>query len=161
MEKLYYDRNTLAAEENANIISGAEEVGGVQETEEERRIKDEEMNLRKEWEEQVSDFTASDLLTVKVKAKKVYVYIYYFYYQNFYEQIAVPTIIKIAYFVNDENEKIDFHIKNPKGEIIYSSKNKGQLYYELNIQLLGLYTFKLDNSRVYLLNIFRQLLIKE
>jgi hypothetical protein len=67
---------------------------------------DEKTSLMKEWEEHMSDFKASDLITFEIPARTR---------EMFYEEIdLMPSKIRGAWFVNnDENDRLDFHILNP------------------------------------------------
>lgn len=67
---------------------------------------DEMASLMKEWEQHMSDFKASDLITFEIGGRSREV---------FYEDIdLIPSKIRGAWFVNsDENSFIDFHIMNP------------------------------------------------
>ena len=61
---------------------------------------------------------------------------------------VLPSNITIAYYINDENQKIDFDIEGPDEKILYKSKGKGQLFYVFQPKVTGTHKFVLDNTRV-------------
>lgn len=63
---------------------------------------------------------------------------------------VLPSNITIAYYINDENQKLDFDIEGPDDKIIYRIKGKGQLFYVFQPIVIGMHKFVLDNSRVYI-----------
>jgi len=93
---------------------------------------------RKEWEEKVANFLPTDLLTIKLKPNSM---------EYFYEDMKVLTNITIAYYINDENQKIDFKLLGPGDVQLFKQKGKGQLFYEFHPQNLGMHRFVLDNTR--------------
>lgn len=86
IEKLYYNRlnetssNTEEIYEEDHIAEyyeNIEEVKVKEEVEEKlQKEREEEGQLRKDWEQQVSNFTAQDLLTIKLKKYSTYVIIF-------------------------------------------------------------------------------------
>ena len=60
----------------------------------------------------------------------------------------VPSIIKVAIFVNDEYKKINFEILEPNGKSIFVEKNKSQTFFEFTANKPGIYKFVLYNHDV-------------
>lgn len=54
----------------------------------------------------------------------------------------------IAYYINDENQKIDFRIEGPNEKVIHKTKGKGQLFHIFQPTSAGVHKFILDNSKV-------------
>jgi hypothetical protein len=64
--------------------------------------------------------------------------------------------VRLAYLINDENAKLDFYLQDTKGDYIFSSYSKGFIYHEFYANKPGIYTFTLDNTRVYEIYIILQ-----
>jgi len=62
----------------------------------------------------------------------------------------LPSNITIAYYINDENQKVDFEIEGPDDKVLFKSKGKGQFFYIFEPKVLGTHKFILDNSRVFI-----------
>jgi hypothetical protein len=60
----------------------------------------------------------------------------------------LPSNITIAYYINDENQKIDFEIQGPDEKMLHKVKGKGQLFYVFQPTTIGMHKFILDNTRV-------------
>jgi hypothetical protein len=66
----------------------------------------------------------------------------------------VPSLIKFAFIVNDENTAIDFQLIDPKQNVILKESSKPHLFFQFNATIPGEYIFCLDNQGVSL-NIFK------
>ena len=103
-----------------------------------KKIKEEEEI--KAWEEKIKNFTPESLMTVKVDKSK---------YEIFYEEITVvPTKIVLAFYVHDEDSKIDFEVYSPTQKMIKKIKAKNRGFAELEIKVAGAYEFHINNERV-------------
>jgi hypothetical protein len=100
---------------------------------------DEEEKEAKEWEQKIQNYFPENLLTVTVEPGDN---------EFFYDDIdIVPNKIMLAFYVHDEEEKIDFEISHNK-VVLHGIKNKSKYFYELEVDKAGTYTFVLRNSRV-------------
>lgn len=94
------------------------------------------------WEEKINAFSPHDLLTVLISRGD---------YDTFYEEIqSIPATITVAFYVHDNEGKIDFEIFSPTNKQIYKIKGKNRGFYEFEANILGVYEFNLDNGRVSL-----------
>jgi hypothetical protein len=57
----------------------------------------------------------------------------------------IPSQIKLAFVVNDEDTYIDFNIINPQQETIFTAPAKGHLFYDFIADTKGEYIFSLDS----------------
>lgn len=110
---------------------------------EEIKIEDELVDQEKlKWEEQVKNFTFSNLLTFLIK---------YGEDETLYEEITEPITIRFAFMVNHPTKKIDFTFsgpqKNGKRGIIVGVNNKNYFFYEHKATVAGLYTFYINNHK--------------
>jgi hypothetical protein len=94
----------------------------------------------KEWEEKIQSFTPEELITMMVGKGD---------HEVLYQDVAVvPTRIIVAFYVHDEDSKIDFEIYNPNGKINKKIKGKNRGFHEFNVTMPGSYEFVLNNERV-------------
>lgn len=85
--------------------------------------------LMVEWEETMMDFIPDDLITFDLSAKEE---------EIFYEKIMERTKIRGAYFVSYyTDEKIDFLIKDPRGNILLRQTNKREGLFSINASIIG------------------------
>ena len=94
------------------------------------------------WEEQVKNFTFSNLLTFLIKSGED---------ESFYEEITQPTTIRFAFMINHPTKKIDFTFsgpqKNGKKGVIVGVNNKNYFFYEHKANIAGFYTFSINNHK--------------
>lgn len=93
IEKLYYNRqndtslqqeDSYIDDHNSEFYENIEEIKAKEEEENKlREEREEEERLREEWQKKVSDFTAQDLLTIKLKKYSTYVLIKINEFRNF------------------------------------------------------------------------------
>jgi hypothetical protein len=57
----------------------------------------------------------------------------------------IPSHVKIAFVVSDENTFIDFEIISPDQKTIFKAYEKAHLYHNFNVTQPGEYIFSLDN----------------
>jgi hypothetical protein len=60
----------------------------------------------------------------------------------------VPSLIKFAFIVNDENTGLDFQLIDPKQNVILKESSKSHLFHQFNATIPGEYIFTLDNKGV-------------
>jgi hypothetical protein len=137
--------NTIQAEEfnltyyeelHKKYYENLDKVEEVPKTQEEL---DEEMKEAQEWENRMQNYFPENILTVTVEPGQN---------EFFYIDIdLLPNKIVLAFYVHDEEEKIDFEASYNK-VVIHKAKNKGKYFYEFNPEKEGTYTFVLRNDRV-------------
>src|SRR5690242_17332182 len=59
----------------------------------------------------------------------------------------IPSLIRLALFVNEESSKIDFTIIDPNEKVIFSQEEKIHIFHEFNATISGEYKFILSNQR--------------
>lgn len=102
----------------------------------------EEERYNKEWDEKVSKMHAHDLLTFRVNKKD---------FELFFEDIEqVPVVITCAFYLHEDNGKIDFEVFNNKRKTVFKLKSKNRGFYEFEVREPGRYEFLLSNERVSL-----------
>lgn len=137
IEKQY---DEYAEDKNGDYYKNVENVDdeGKKKKKKKKETKD-ESEIR-EWEEKIQKFTPEELMTVMVSRKD---------HEVLYHDVSVvPTVIIVAYYVHDEEGKIDFLIENPKKKTVKKIKSKNRGFYEFNATSPGTYEFLLDNERV-------------
>ena len=70
-----------------------------------KKDEDREYQEKLKWEEQVKNFTFSNLLTFLIKSGED---------ESFYEEITQPTTIRFAFMINHPTKKIDFTFSGPQ-----------------------------------------------
>ena len=107
-----------------------------------KKDEDREYQEKLKWEEQVKNFTFSNLLTFLIKSGED---------ESFYEEITQPIIIRFAFMINHPTKKIDFTFsgpqKNGKKGVIVGVNNKNYFFYEHKANIAGLYTFSINNHK--------------
>lgn len=95
-----------------------------------------------QWDEHMSDFEPSDMLTINIPSRND---------EIFYEYISeVPSRVRGAYYIGSGEKKlIDFWIVDPENRIFNTiqGKNEGLFIFEANKQ--GVYQFVFANSRYW------------
>jgi hypothetical protein len=100
-----------------------------------REIEEEEMN--KLWDEKIHSFYPLHLMTFDIDPAKS---------QQFYFDLeVVPNKFIVAYYVHDEESKINFEINDNVGNNLYRNFNKNKLYHELEVTKALPYVFHLRN----------------
>jgi hypothetical protein len=101
---------------------------------------DEAMKEFQDWEDKIQKFYPEFLLTVKIPKKD---------YTIFYEEIThVPTTVTVAFYVHQEDEKIDFEVYKSEKRPLKKIKGKNREFYEFNVTSPAIYEFHLNNERV-------------
>ncbi|CAD8158545.1 unnamed protein product [Paramecium octaurelia] len=96
-------------------------------------------DLMQEWELMMQDFIPDDMIAFELKQGTI---------ELLEEGIHHPTTIRGAYFISmATKEKINFLIKDPKGNIISSKAGKKEAVFSVNITEPGDYQFLFDNER--------------
>lgn len=139
-EQLEKDYNTTYPEDHSEeFYKSIEEVGSNKGKKKEKRETQEEREAR-EWDEKIHKFSPANLLTVKILKTN---------FEVFFEHIeTVPTLVTVAFYVHDEESKVDFLITSPNKKTIFKLKGKNRGYYEFNATVLGVYEYLIDNERV-------------
>ncbi|CAK77274.1 unnamed protein product (macronuclear) [Paramecium tetraurelia] len=101
--------------------------------------KQDRKDLMQEWELMMQDFIPDDMIAFELKQGNM---------EILEEGIHHPTTIRGAYFISmTTKEKINFLIKDPKGNIISSKAAKKEAVFSVNITEPGDYQFLFDNER--------------
>jgi hypothetical protein len=104
------------------------------------KIEAEERKEREEWEEQISHFSFSNLITLPIKAHDG---------ELLFEEITSPSKIRFAFMVNHPTQKIDFTFTGPspkgKKQMIKTVKDKNYFFYEHQADIPGTYLFFINN----------------
>lgn len=91
------------------------------------------------WEQKIQNFEPESLLTIKIPRKDKFI---------FYEEISItPCTVVVAFYVHQEDEKIDFEVYNKK-KIIGKIRGKNRDFYEFNVTRPSTFGFHLLNERV-------------
>ena len=97
---------------------------------------------RLQWEEQVSNFSFSNFVTLRIESGEG---------ETLYEEITEPTIMRFAFMVNHPTKKIDFSFIGPTKDgmngTIAKAKEKNYFFFEFNAEIPGLYTFYINNKK--------------
>lgn len=56
------------------------------------------------------------------------------------------SLIRISLFVNDEKERINFKINDPKGKLIYNIEDKIHIFHKFNASITGEYVYIIKNQ---------------
>jgi hypothetical protein len=103
-----------------------------------KRIKEKE---RREFEESLAGFDFNELITISLPKKNS---------EIFYEEIDIPTKIRIVLLVSDHQSTIKFAFQGPskdkKYSNIHSISDKNFYSFEYNCEILGEYVIILTNS---------------
>ena len=104
------------------------------------KLEAEERKEREEWEEQISHFSFSNLITLPIKAHDG---------ELLFEEITSPSKIRFAFMVNHPTQKIDFTFTGPspkgKKQMIKTVKDKNYFFYEHQADIPGTYLFFINN----------------
>jgi hypothetical protein len=136
IEKQY---DEYAEDKSQDYYKNADQVDEGKKKKKKQKETQDEIEIR-EWEEKIQKFTPEELMTVMVGKKDHEVL--------FHDVTVVPTKIIVAYYVHDEEGKIDFLIENEQRKTIKKIKGKNRGFYEFNATTPGTYEFLLDNERV-------------
>jgi hypothetical protein len=91
-----------------------------------------------EWEQKISEFDAAEIITLDIPAHQS---------ETLYEHIDhIPSIIKLAYVINQEGAIISFKIRDPNNILIYKHSKSSAYFHEFTASVAGEYQFILDNS---------------
>lgn len=135
----YYENFNLTEEmereyqQNNEVYKNAEKV-------ENKKVpgkEDEEFNR---WEEKIRNFQPENLLTVNIKKKD--------YFAFFQEVTVVPAILVCAFYVHDEESKIDFEVYGEDQKLLQRIRAKNRDFYEFNVTTPSTFEFHLNNERV-------------
>jgi hypothetical protein len=93
----------------------------------------------KEWEQKTANFNPDIILTSLLPKGG---------FEVFYDDIQkIPSKVQIAFYINDEESKIDFEAFSPRKTKITLIRNKNRGYYEFTANMAGVYEFHISNER--------------
>jgi hypothetical protein len=102
-----------------------------------KKTKSEELEDQ-QWNEKIEQFSPESLVTTVVERGTT---------QIFYEEILVSTNATLAFYLHDEESKMDFEIISPNGITLYRGKNKNRVFHDFQAYTTGAYAFHLINDK--------------